>query len=109
MTEDDRDLERLVHNRLLRVSAFSFGVVTGLLGGFGLFVATNWLVLKDGGHPGPHLGLLSQYFAGYRVSFAGSFVGFAYAFVACFAAAYVGAWLYNWVADLRQGKPEAGG
>ena len=108
MNDDDKDLERLVEDRLLRVNAMSFGVVAGLFGGALLFLATNWLVVKGGAHPGPHLGLLSQYFVGYSVTLAGSLIGFAYAFVLCFAAASAGAWVYNRVVDLRHG-PEAKG
>jgi hypothetical protein len=108
MSEDEEDLELLIEHRLLRVNAVFFALVTGLLGAFALFLATNWLLLKGDSHPGPHLGLLSQYFLGYRVSFAGSLIGFAYGFVVCFAASYAGAWLYNRVVDLRHG-PETKG
>ena len=108
MRMDDADLERLLEQRLVRVNAFSFGLAAGLLAGLGLFLATNWLLLKGGTPLGPHLGLLSQYFVGYQVSFAGSLVGFAYAFVLCFATAYAGAWLYNRVSQLRHGGPRPG-
>jgi hypothetical protein len=108
MTAENKDLESLVATQLVRVNAALFAIVAGLLGGVGLFVATNWLVLKGGplgpdGHRlvGPHLSLLGQYFLGYRVSFAGSLIGFAWAFASCWAVAYVGARLYNWVAHLR--------
>jgi len=59
--DEDREIERLVETRLLRVNALSFGIVAGLVAGLGLFVATNWLVLKGGMHGGhshdigPHL------------------------------------------------------
>jgi hypothetical protein len=109
MRGNDEDLERLVEDRLLRVNALSFGLACGLLGGFGLFLATIWLVIKDGTNPGPHLGLLGQYFVGYEVTFLGSLVGFAYAFLVCFAAAGAGAWLYTRVSDLRHGRRGAGG
>ena len=81
--DDDREIERLIETRLLRVNALSFGIVAGLVAGLGLFVATNWLVLKGGGshEVGPHLSLLAQYFLGYSVTFVGSLVGFVYAFV----------------------------
>ena len=109
MTEDDKDLERFVEDRLLRANAVSFGVVVGVLGGIGLFAATNWLVLKGGSGPGPHLSLLGQYFPGYRVTFLGSLAGFAYAFAVCFVAAFVGAWLYNRVTELRHGRVKTEG
>ena len=115
MIGENKDLENLVETKLVRVNAGFFAVVAGVLGGLGLFAATNWLVLKGGpvgpdGERvvGPHLSLLGQYFFGYRVSFAGSLIGFAWAFASCWAVAYAGAWLYNWVAHLRQDKPSAG-
>jgi hypothetical protein len=115
MTGENKDLESLVATQLVRVNAALFAIVAGLLGGLGLFVATNWLVLKGGplgpdGERlvGPHLSLLGQYFIGYRVSFAGSLIGFAWAFAFCWAVAYAGARLYNWVAQLRRDKLSAG-
>lgn len=108
MSDEDVDLERLVEDRLLRVNALALGLVMGLLGGFALFLATTWLLLKDGSHPGAHLGLLSQYFVGYSVTPVGSVVGFAYAFVVCFAATCAGAWIYNRVTDLRHPRAGAG-
>jgi hypothetical protein len=101
--DDDREIERLVETRLLRVNALSFGIVTGLVAGLGLFVATNWLVLKGGGghEVGPHLSLLAQYFLGYSVTFAGSLVGFVWAFACGLVVGYVGSWLYNGVARFR--------
>jgi hypothetical protein len=116
MFGENKDLENLVETQLVRVSARFFAIVAGVLGGLGLFVATNWLVLKGGpigpeGERliGPHLSLLGQYFIGYRVSFAGSLIGFAWAFASCGAVAYAGARLYNCVAHLRHDKRSAGG
>jgi hypothetical protein len=101
--DEDQEIERLVETRLLRVNAWSFGIVSGLVAGLGLFVATNWLVLKGGGahEVGPHLSLLAQYFLGYRVSFVGSLIGFAWAFACGLVVGYAGSWLYNAVAQLR--------
>src|SRR5215468_10050056 len=77
------------------------GVVTGLLAGLALFVATNWLVLKGGRVVGPHLALLGQYFIGYRVSFVGSLIGFAWAFSLGFLVGAAVVAIYNRLADLR--------
>ena len=66
-----------------------------LWNGFMLFAATNILVLKGGDHPGPHLGLLSVYFPGYRVTFLGSIIGFVYAFVMCYALGRLIVTIYN--------------
>jgi hypothetical protein len=107
MAEEPKELERLVLVRLLRLNARILGTVCGLIGGGGLFLATNFLVLKGGDVVGPHLALLSQFFPGYRVTFPGSLLGFLYAFVTGFAFGYVLARIYNWVADLREVKGRA--
>jgi hypothetical protein len=84
--------------RILRLDAALAGITTGLAAGIGLFVATNWLLLKGGDPIGPHLGLLAQFLPGYRVTFLGSLIGFAWAFVWGFAAGWVVSRLYNHLA-----------
>ncbi|MBI2956062.1 MAG: hypothetical protein HYY26_01995 [Acidobacteria bacterium] len=95
VTTEEEELQKAV----LRLSARVLGVAVGLLFGGGLFVATNWLVVKGGdGQVGPHLGLLAQYFPGYTVTFVGSLVGFVYAFVVGFVVGTIIAYVYNWFA-----------
>jgi hypothetical protein len=102
MASPEADWDRLIETRVRRVNAVLFALVAGFLAGAALFVGTNWLVLKGGQVVGPHLGLLGQFFPGYRVTFLGSLIGFVYAFATGAAVAYGGARIYNWVADLRQ-------
>jgi hypothetical protein len=102
MVEDLKDLDALVKVRMLRLNATIQGVVAGIILGLGLFVATNWLVLKGGPVVGPNLALLGQFFVGYRVSFVGSLIGLAYGFVLGFVIGYVVARLYNWLVDVRR-------
>jgi hypothetical protein len=104
MADGDTDLEQLVLTRLLRLNATVQGVVTGILAGLGVFIATNWLLLKGGEKVGPHLSLLGQFFIGYQVSFVGSLIGLAYGFVSGFLIGYSVSTLYNWIADLRSRK-----
>ena len=104
MAEVKKVVEELVLTRLLRLNATIQGVVTGLVTGLGIFIATNWLVLKGGEVVGPHLSLLSQFFIGYRVTFVGSIIGFAYGFIFGFLTGYLVARMNNWLADLREGK-----
>ncbi len=82
-------------NVALRMHEQGWGIAFGFLFGFVLFVATNVLVLKGGDHPGPHLGLLSVYFPGYRVTFLGSVIGFVYAFVVGYALGRTIVTIYN--------------
>jgi hypothetical protein len=98
----EKRLEGVILTRLLRLNAGVHGLVTGLLLGLALFLATNWLVLKGGRVVGPHLALLGQFFPGYRVTFVGSLIGFAYGAVTGFLAGYSVARLYNWLVDLRE-------
>lgn len=70
-----------VEQRLLRMNARAWGIAFGLMGGLGLFLATNFLLLKGGDVVGPNLALLGVYLPGYSVSFFGSLVGFVYMFV----------------------------
>ncbi len=102
MPGHERDLEEVVLTRLLRLNTTVCGILTGLLAGLGVFIATNWLVLKGGTVVGPHLALLSQFFIGYRVTFLGSLIGFAYAFVWGFLGGFFISWMYNRLVDLRR-------
>lgn len=101
MARDAKDLEALVLVRVVRLNAAVVGVVTGLMAGLAVFIATNWLILKGGPVIGPHLALLGQFFIGYRVTFAGSLVGFAWAFAVGFLGGFVVVRIYNWLADMR--------
>ncbi len=109
MTDDREGLEEVVLTRLLRLNATVQGVVTGIVGGLGVFIATNWLVLKGGEVVGPHLSLLGQFFIGYRVTFVGSLIGFAYAFVCGFIGGYFVARVYNRLIDIRDGRRQRRG
>ena len=101
---NDKALENVVLTRVMRLNANINGLVAGIMVGLGIFVATNWLVLKGGDVVGPHLGLLGQFFIGYEVSFGGSLIGFAYGFATGFSVGYLIARIYNWVADVRENK-----
>jgi hypothetical protein len=61
MTEDEK-----LFTGVLLLNAKVVGLVLGILFALGIFVATNWLVIKGGERVGPHLQLLSQYFIGYK-------------------------------------------
>lgn len=111
MADDSRTLEKLVLTRLMRLNEHIHGVAFGFLAGLGVFMATNWLVLKGGpvgpeGEPlvGPHLSLLGQFFWGYTVTFTGSLIGFAYTFVLAYLAGYLIAKLYNWIVDHKENR-----
>lgn len=101
MTDEKPPLEKIVMTRLTRLNAVVSGLVTGVIFGLVIFVATNWLLLKGGEPIGPHLALLGQFFLGYTVSFGGSLLGLLYGFVTGFALGYAVAFLYNFFLRLR--------
>ncbi|HEX9690406.1 MAG TPA: hypothetical protein VGB47_15175 [Thermoanaerobaculia bacterium] len=98
---ENSDLETALRVRVLRLEAVVQGVAWGLVAGLGIFLATNWLVLKGGRVVGPHLSLLGQFFIGYDVTFRGSLIGFAYAFGCGFVAGYLVSIVYNRVVRKR--------
>jgi hypothetical protein len=97
-----RTLQDVVLTRALYLNCVVQGIVTGLVAGLGVFVATNWLVIKGGEVVGPHLALLGQFFIGYRVTFVGSIIGFAYAFVGGYVVGYFVARSYNFITARRE-------
>jgi hypothetical protein len=105
MAETQRPLQEIVQTRALHLNAMVQGIVTGLVAGLAVFIATNWLILKGGEVVGPHLALLDQFFIGYRVTFIGSLVGFGYAFAVGYVVGYLMARIYNGIVDRREAHP----
>lgn len=90
--------EQLIERAVVRLNARLLGVVMGVLLGGGLALATFFLVLKGGPDPGAHLGLLAQFFPGYKVTYLGCLIGFLYAFFVGFVVGSVLGAVYNRVA-----------
>jgi hypothetical protein len=109
MADEENILKQVVLTRLLRLNATVQGLVTGIIAGLGIFITTNWLVLKGGDVVGPHLGLLAHFFIGYEVSFGGSLIGFMYAFATGFMVGYGVARIYNWIVDRREVRSHSNG
>ncbi|MEM8963893.1 MAG: hypothetical protein AAGD38_20585 [Acidobacteriota bacterium] len=91
----------LVQRAIARLRVGIVALVTALVCGTGLLVATLWLVIKGGPNVGQNLGLLQAYYPGYTVTWAGAFVGL---FYGALTGALLGgcvAWLYNRLARRR--------
>jgi hypothetical protein len=103
-TAEKESLEEIVLTRLVRLNASLQGIVTGLVAGLGVFIATNWLLIraKEGEVVGPYLSLLGQFFIGYEVTFVGSLIGFAYAFVCGFGVGYAASSMYNYIVGRKE-------
>ena len=76
-------------------------VAMGTMGGLVLFLATAWLLIRDGQNVGATLGLLSNYYPGYSVTWPGAVVGFVYGALTGALAGGALAWIYNRVALSR--------
>jgi hypothetical protein len=104
--EDPRTLENLLVARMVRFNATVHGIVTGLVLGLVIFVATIWLIVKGGPVVGPHLALLGQFFIGYRVTLVGSVIGLAWGFAVGFGLGFFVTSTYNWIADFRHRRAQ---
>ena len=88
---------------VVRLNSVMTGIVSGLLAGLVILLATLWLVIKGGPNVGQHLVLLAQFFPGYRVTFFGSFVGFGYGVFTGFIVGFIVGRLYNYIVRLSEG------
>lgn len=96
----NREEEKLIHAVVI-LNAKVLGLILGILFGLIIFIATIWLVIKDGPYMGQHLQLLGNFFIGYRVSFLGSIIGFFWGFAIGTLIGTTIGWIYNWIVDLR--------
>ena len=93
--------DQLLERAVLRLNANILGIVMGIIAGVGIFVATNFLILKGGAVVGPHLALLGNFFPFYRVTFLGSIIGFGYGLLTGYVAGFSIATIYNQVVKLK--------
>jgi hypothetical protein len=94
----------LIERSIARLRVGIAAIVTGMVSGLALFVATLWLVIKGGPNVGQHLGLLQAYYPGYSVTWAGSLLGFVYGALTGAALGWCVAWLYNLLAGWRMNE-----
>ncbi len=93
------DEVRAIRATVARLRAGIMALVFGVAGGTGIAIATLWLVIRGGEVVGPNLGLLSNYFPGYTVTWSGSIVGFFYGALVGALFGWAMAWIYNRVAS----------
>jgi hypothetical protein len=100
LSEPNQELV-LVTRTIARIRAGITAIVSAMIGGFVLFAATLWLVIKGGPNVGQNLGLLRAYYPGYTVTWTGSLVGLFYGAVTGAVIGWCVAWLYNFLAAWR--------
>lgn len=92
--------DELIVKSLAKFNSVALGIAVGTLFALIIFLATNILIFKGGDVVGPNLALLSQYFIGYKMTFAGSIIGFLYGFVSGFILGWLIAFLRNSIVAL---------
>lgn len=102
MADMTKQEQAVLRREMLRLNSKAWGAAMGLLAGLTLFLATIVLVLKGGENVGEHLGLLSVYLPGYRVTIVGSIIGFVYMFVIGYALGRIIGFVYNWSAAPKE-------
>jgi hypothetical protein len=102
MTPQPRQIDE-ISQTLARIKTDALALVCALMGGVGMFVATAWLVIKDGPQAGEHLKLLSNYFVGYSVTWWGSIVALFYGALIGWVVGWAVGTIYNKVVNFRQG------
>ncbi len=93
--EENFNEEQLLEQAVLHFNGNILGIVFGTVTGLIILIATNWLVIRGGENVGTHLGLLSNFFIGYSVTFVGSLIGAIYGFVTGYILGFLIAWIYN--------------
>ena len=91
-----------ISHAVARIQGGILAFVMAVMFGLGLFVSTVWLVIKGGENVGQHLGLLSQYFIGYDVTWFGAFIGLIYGAVIGGVIGWFIGMVYNRVVSLRK-------
>ncbi len=101
-TKSDNSEELLLKQAISLLNSQILGLVLGVVIALIIFVATNWLVIRGGEVVGPHLGLLSQFFIGYSVTFIGSIIGAVYGFIIGYLSGLLIGWIYNKIVMLKR-------
>lgn len=89
----------------MKLDVRGLALTCGLLWGFGLFVATWWIILIDG--PTGELTFIGRVYRGYSISPGGSAFGLAWGLVDGAIGGAVFAWLYNRLRRAAAADPSA--
>lgn len=92
--------DEIIVRSLAKLDGSALGISIGLLFGFAVFLATNFLLFKGGDIVGPNLALLGQFFVGYEVSFSGSLIGLVYGLISGFILGWLIATIRNLVLSI---------
>lgn len=89
--------DKLIVQAIAKVDRSALGMAIGLLVGLGIFLITNFLIIKEDILVSSYFSLLNQYFWGYSITFTGSLVGLMYGFLTGFVLGWLIAFIRNFV------------
>ncbi len=96
ITGDEISLtDKLIVEVIAKVDRSALGMAVGLLAGLGMFLVTNFLIIKEDVLLSSYFSLLNQYFWGYSITFIGSFIGLLYGFLTGFGLGWLIAFVRN--------------
>jgi len=95
VADPETSSQRLVESAFAPLDAVAMGVAVGVVGAFGVFLATTLVLLRGGDSMVPMLLLLGQYLPGFAISWRGVFIGVAETAAVGFVAGFMIARLRN--------------
>ncbi len=89
--------KELIVQSIAKVNQAALGIALGSQAGLGIFLLTNFVIVKGDALLSSNLALLNQYFWGYKITFAGSLIGLIYGFISGFILGWLIAFIRNFV------------
>lgn len=90
------EFEEMIKIAFAKLDPLALGISLGLVLGFGVFLATIFLLIKGGEVVGPNLSLLSEFFWGFKVTLRGAMIGLSEGLLGGFIVGHLVAWIRNW-------------
>jgi protoporphyrinogen oxidase len=90
-----RETRVLLRQTFTLMDQTAFGAATGLTAGLLIWFITVWPIIRGDSIITPYLGLISNYFLGYTVTFGGALIGFGYGFIWGFCFGWIFGFLRN--------------
>ena len=94
-TKSEETLKEKITHIFPRLDPVALGLSSGITCGALIFVATLFLIIRDGWKAGPHLALLSNFVPGFSVTFQGAVMGLIGLFILGFIVGSIVAYVRN--------------
>jgi hypothetical protein len=92
----EKSEDKMIEVAFAKIDPLALGVAVGVVSGFGIFMASAILLLKNEPVVGPMLSLLGNYLIGFKVTWVGAVIGLFEGGLLGFAVGVLAAGLRNW-------------